>query len=54
MPDGARSPYRHVILAFVSSSKPDPLVDSDVELNPEDKDFPQTGLKVSSVLRLHR
>jgi mRNA interferase MazF len=47
-------PHRHVILAFISSSEPDPLIDSDVELHQGETDFPQTGLKVSSVLRLHR
>jgi len=46
-------PHRHVILAFISSSKPDPLIDSDMELGQGETDFPQTGLKVSSVLWLH-
>ena len=47
-------PHRHVILAFISSSKQDPPIDSDVVLDQGEPDFLQTGLKVSSVLRLHR
>ncbi len=47
-------PHRHMILAFISNSKPEPLIDSDMELDQGDTDFPQTGLKVSSVLMLLR
>jgi mRNA interferase MazF len=44
--------HRHVVLAFVSSRIPSPLLDSDVVLQPEA--HAETGLRVESVLRLHR
>ena len=43
-------PHRHVILAFISSSKQDLPIDSDRVLDQGEPDFLQTGLKVSSVL----
>lgn len=47
-------PHRHVVLAFISSrTQADPL-DSDVLLDSAAADFGGTGLRVSSVLRLHR
>ena len=46
--------HRHVVLAFITSRMPWPLADSDVVLDAGDPDFPQTGLRVTSVLRLHR
>ena len=46
-------PYRHVVLAFVTSRLPSEPAATDVILR-EDPDFEQTGLKVSSALRLHR
>lgn len=47
-------PYRHVVLAFVTSRLPSEPAATDVILREEDADFEQTGLKVSSALRLHR
>lgn len=44
--------HRHVVLAFVSSRLPTPLLESDVVLQPES--HAETGLRVESVLRLHR
>lgn len=44
--------HRHVVLAFVSSRIPTPLLESDVVLQPET--YAETGLRVESVLRLHR
>lgn len=46
--------YRHIVLAFVTSKHPDELLDTDVVLDPEDPDFPQTGLQVRSTIRTHR
>jgi mRNA interferase MazF len=46
--------YQHVILAFISSRLPDELLDSDLVIDSNDKDFGNTGLRVTSVLRLHR
>jgi mRNA interferase MazF len=50
-PSGA---HRHVILAFITSQIPASLESSDVVLDAQDPDFPTTGLRVSSTLRLHR
>ena len=47
-------PYRHVVLAFVTSRDPDDLVETDVRLDPGRPDFPNTGLRVPSTLRTHR
>jgi mRNA interferase MazF len=47
-------PHRHVVLAFISSVIPSPLLPTDLLLDPRDGDFAQTGLRVRSVLRLHR
>ena len=47
-------PYRHVVVAFVSSQMQANLVATDVVLEPQSKDFGATGLRVASVLRLHR
>ncbi len=47
-------PHRHVVMAFVSSQMPADISTTDVILDPERKDFGATGLRVASVLRLHR
>lgn len=47
-------PYGHVILAFITSRTPDELLETDVVLDSERPGYSATGLKVSSVLRLHR
>ena len=47
-------PYRHVILAFITSRIPSDLVDSDLVLDINHKDFSRTGLRVTSTVRLHR
>jgi len=47
-------PHRHIVLAFVSSVIPSPLLPTDLLLDPTDPEFAQTGLRVRSVLRLHR
>jgi mRNA interferase MazF len=46
--------YRHVILAFITSQIPDDIIETDVVLNSERKDFVTSGLRVSSTIRLHR
>jgi mRNA interferase MazF len=48
------APHRHVILAFVSSRVPEDLLQSDLLLDAAEPDFGETGLRVSSTLRLHR
>jgi mRNA interferase MazF len=47
-------PHRHVVVAFVSSQMPVNIAATDVVLDPQRKDFGATGLRVASVLRLHR
>ena len=47
-------PHQHIVLAFITSITPNPLEDSDLFLNSSDPNFQQTGLRVSSTLRLHR
>jgi mRNA interferase MazF len=46
--------YNHVILAFITSRRPDRLLESDLVIDSRDKDFFITGLKVTSTIRLHR
>ena len=46
--------YRHVILAFISSQIPTELLETDIVLDSEQADFEITGLRVTSILRLHR
>lgn len=50
----AVGPHRHVVLAFVSSRTPPDVLESDLLLDSSEADFAETGLRASSVLRLHR
>jgi mRNA interferase MazF len=47
-------PHGHIILAFITSRIPDPLLDSDIVFDITDPDAAPAGLKVSSTLQLHR
>lgn len=47
-------PYEHVVLAFITSRMPDDLLETDVVLSTERPGYTETGLRVASVLRLHR
>lgn len=47
-------PHRHVVMAFISSQRPLDSNTTDVFLDPRRDDFRATGLRVASVLRLHR
>ena len=47
-------PHRHVILAFISSRMLADLLETDVVLDAGQPDFGDTGLRISSTLRLHR
>lgn len=47
-------PYRHVVLGFITSRIPNPLLTSDLIIDSQHPDFAMTGLRVSSALRLHR
>ncbi len=46
--------HRHIVPAFVTSRPPDEPLDTDIDLDPEDPDFAQTGLHVRSTIRIHR
>ena len=45
---------QHVVLAFITSVIPAKLEATDLVLEPGNADFRSTGLRVRSVLRLHR
>lgn len=47
-------PHRHVVVAFISSQLPVDILETDVVLESSQTGFSSTGLRVSSVLRLHR
>jgi mRNA interferase MazF len=46
--------YRHVVIAFITSQVANASEPSDIPLLTSADDFPATGLKVSSAIRLHR
>jgi len=46
--------YKHVVLAFITSRVPEKPLSTDLVFIETDKDFPSTGLRVSSALQLHR
>jgi len=47
-------PHEHVIVAFITSCIPDPLLASDIVLPRSGARHETMGLKVDSALRLHR
>ena len=47
-------PYRHIIVGFISSRVPPMLLASDLLMESDSLEFAVTGLRVTSVLRLHR
>ncbi len=47
-------PYGHIVLAFITSKVSANPADTDFVIESGDADFAQTGLKVSSTIRLHR
>ena len=47
-------PHRHVVLGFITSQILASLLTSDLVLDSQHPDFSATGLRVPSVLRLHR
>ena len=46
--------HKHVVLAFITSKTPDHLLESDIIIDASAPDFPSTGLKMTSTIRLHR
>jgi mRNA interferase MazF len=47
-------PNNHVIVSFISSRIPTDFLETDLILDANQEDFIKTGLRVSSLLRLHR
>jgi mRNA interferase MazF len=48
-------PHNHVVVTFITSKIPADLLDTDIVIEESTcNDFQQTGLKVSSTIRLHR
>jgi mRNA interferase MazF len=47
-------PHRHVVVAFITSQIPTPVLESDLVLDAKSSGFAATGLRMSSALRLHR
>lgn len=47
-------PHRRVVLAFITSRLLDEPLPTDIVLTKEAEGFESTGLRVSSVLKLHR
>ena len=45
---------RHVILAYITSRLPTNLLETDIVLDPSHPDFPASGLRVLSAIRLHQ
>jgi len=50
-PVGSR---RHVLLAYITSRIPTPLLETDIHLDASHSDFAATGLRQSSTIRLHQ
>ena len=46
--------HKHVVIAFITSKAPTELEKTDIVLDQDHARFMQTGLKVSSTIRLHR
>ena len=45
---------RHIVVAFITSREIADLLPTDIALPANHSDFPATGLRVNSVMRLHR
>jgi len=46
--------HKHIVLAFISSQVPQDLQETDLVIDSREPGFAETGLRVSSTLRLHR
>jgi mRNA interferase MazF len=46
--------YNHVIIAFISSIIPEELLESDLTIEKQSQNSLGTGLRVDSVIRLHK
>lgn len=46
--------FEHVIVAFVSSKMNDQLEETELEINPMDDQWQETGLVTKSILKLHK
>ena len=48
------SKYNHIIIAFITSSMPANILETDICIDSNHSEFYKTGLKISSTIRLHR
>ena len=46
--------HRHIVIAFITSQVPELLLDTDLTNQTTHPDFSQTGLRVTSTVRVHR
>jgi mRNA interferase MazF len=46
--------YSHIVLAFITSRVSENMLETDILLDSNHVDFPETGLRVSSILKLNR
>nr|NQU89634.1 type II toxin-antitoxin system PemK/MazF family toxin [Bacteroidota bacterium] len=46
--------FQHVIIAFISSNISKEILDSDIIIRKESKDWVDTGLAVDSLIRIHK
>jgi mRNA interferase MazF len=46
--------HDHVVIAFISSRIPDELLDTDIVIRKDSVEFPDTGLIIDSVIRVHK
>lgn len=46
--------YDHVMVAFISSRIPDQVLETDLLIDSKDPGFKDTGLLVTSIVRLHK
>jgi mRNA interferase MazF len=47
-------PHKHILVAFITSKVKEEVLDTDILINKDDKEFKETGLSVSSKVQLHR
>lgn len=47
-------PHKHILVAFITSKVKEEILDTDILINKDNKDFKSTGLSVSSKIQLHR
>jgi len=46
--------FNHVVIAFISSRIPSDILETDIIIKKNDNSFQATGLRISSVVRIHK